>query len=306
MGEPILFFGNERLATGVSSPVLVLQSLLKAGYNIPAVVVAQGTASKSRKERALEVVAVAEANGIPVIAPVKLTEAKDELKKYGAAAGVLVAYGKIVPQEIIDIFPRGIINIHPSLLPKHRGPTPIESALLQNDKETGVSLMQLASKMDAGPVYARETVLLRGNEEKQMLTDQLLQLGANMLVQYLPDILNGKLHPQEQRDVQATYDQKISKSAGELDFQKPAAELEREVRAYAGWPRSRATIATRDVIITKAHVAPGSGMPGTLWFDQPGQLGLYTEDGVLVIDSLVPSGKKEMTATEFLRGYPLM
>lgn len=306
MKETLLFFGNERLATGVTSPALVLQALLAAGYRVPAVIVAQGSTGKSRKGRALEVAAVAEAHGIPVIAPANLKDAKGELKKYGADAGVLAAYGKIVPQEVIDIFPKGIINIHPSLLPKHRGPTPIESALLQGDKETGVSLMQLASKMDAGPVYAQETVLLRGDEEKQMLTDQLLQLGTTMLVQYLPDILSGKLRPQDQPDSQATYDQKIEKSSGELDFQKPAAELEREVRAYAGWPRSHATIATRDVVITKAHVAPGSGVPGALWFDQPGQLGVYTTDGILVLDSLVPSGKKEMTIAEFLRGYPLM
>jgi len=306
MKETLLFFGNERIATGITSPVLVLQALLAAGYPVAAVIVAQTSVSKSRKERSLEIEAVAEAHDIPVIAPANLKDAKNELARFGAVAGVLVAYGKIVPQDIIDVFPRGIINIHPSLLPKHRGPTPIESALLQGDKETGVSLMRLAAKMDAGPVYAQETVLLRGDETKQMLADQLAHLGANMLIQYLPDILQGALKPAEQNDLHATYDKKIEKSAGELDFQKPAGELEREVRAYAGWPRSRATIATRDVIITKAHVAPGSGVPGTLRFDQPGELGVQTKDGVLMIDKLIPSGKKEMTAQAFLAGYPLM
>jgi methionyl-tRNA formyltransferase len=305
MGETLLFFGNERIATGVTSPVLVLQALLKAGYRIPAVVVAQGATAKSRKERALEVETVAETHGIPIIAPANLKEATEQLKDYGAVAGVLVAYGKIVPQEVIDIFPKGIINIHPSLLPKHRGPTPIESVILQGDKETGVSLMRLGAKMDAGPVYAQETILLRGDEEKQMLSDQLLGLGANMLIQYLPDILKGNLKPQVQNDMHATYDEKIKKAAGELDWQKPATELAREIRAYAGWPKSHTTLATRDVIITKAHVVPGSGVPGTLRFDQPGQLGVNTKDGVLVIDSLVPSGKKEMPTQAFLTGYPL-
>ena len=304
MGETLLFFGNERLATGITSQALVLQALLAAGYNIPAIVVAQEEQSNSRKARPLEVSAVAEARGIQVLSPVKLSEDKDKLQAFGAPAAVLAAYGKIVPQEIIDIFPKGIINIHPSLLPKHRGPTPLESAILQGDKETGVSLMQLVAKMDAGPVYAQETVLLRGDETKQILADQLAHIGANMLIQYLPDILSGKLKPAKQDDLKATYDKKVEKSASEIDWNKPAEELEREVRAYAGWPRSRTVLAKRDVIITKAHVAAGDGAVGTLWLE-PGQLGVHTSKGVLVVDALIPSGKKEMTAQAFLAGYQI-
>lgn len=304
MSKRILFFGNERIATGVTTPALVLQSLIKAGYEIPAVIVAQEDQAKSRKERPLEVAAVAEAHGIQVLAPPKLSEAKEGLEKFEAETAVLIAYGKIVPQTIIDIFPKGIINIHPSLLPKHRGPTPLESAILQGDKETGVSLMQLAAKMDAGPVYAQETVLLHGNETKQQLADQLTTLGAHMLLHYLPDILSGKLKPTDQNHNFATYDEKINKEAGMIDWQKPAEMLEREVRAYAGWPKSRAELAKRDVVITKAHFESGSGVPGTLWLE-PGQLGVHCKEGVLAIDSLIPSGKKEMTAQAFLAGYQL-
>lgn len=305
MKETLLFFGNERLATGVTSPVLVLQALLKAGYNIPAVAVAQASKGKSRQTRALEIEAVAEAQGIPVIAPAQLKEATVQLKDFGAEAAVLVAYGTLVPPEIIDLFPKGIINIHPSLLPKHRGPTPLESAILHGDKETGVSLMQLGAKMDAGPVYAQETVLLRGNETKQQLADQLLALGANMLIQYLPDILGGKLKPTAQDDQQATYDEKISKADGELDWEKPAAALTREVRAYTGWPKSRATLAGQTMVITRAHAVEGSGVPGVLWF-APGQFGVFTKEGILVIDALIPAGRKEMTAADFLLGYKLI
>jgi len=304
MSKRLLFFGNERLATGTTSPALALQALLAAGYDIPAVIVAQEDQTQSRKSRPLEVAAVADAHGIQVLSPVKLSEAKDQLKSFDATAAVLVAYGKIVPQEVIDIFPKGIINIHPSLLPKHRGPTPLESVILGGEKETGVSLMQLAAKMDAGPVYAQETVLLRGDEIKQQLADQLLALGANMLIQYLPDILSGRLAPAAQDDMHATYDKKIEKSAGEIDWNKPAAVLEREVRAYAGWPRSRTVLAKRDVVITHAHTEVGDGAIGTLWLE-PGQLGVHTSEGVLVIDTLIPSGKKEMTAQAFLAGYQI-
>jgi methionyl-tRNA formyltransferase len=304
MSKRILFFGNERIATGVTTPALVLQSLLKSGYEIPAVIVAQEDQAKSRKERPLEVAAVAEAHGIILLSPAKLSEVKEKLEQYGAEAVVLIAYGKIVPQSIIDIFPKGIINIHPSLLPRHRGPTPLESVILQGEKETGVSLMQLVAKMDAGPVYAQETVLLHGNETKQQLADHLTNLGANMLVHYLPDILNGRLSPTEQNDSLSTYDQKISNDAGVVDWQKPAEELEREIRAFAGWPKSRAELAKRDVIITRAHVESGKGVPGTLWLE-PGQLGVHCKEGVLVIDALIPAGKKEMTAQAFLAGYQL-
>ena len=305
MNEPILFFGNERLATGVTSPVLVLQSLIKAGYNVPAVVVAQENKIKSRKDRALEIEAVAEANNIPVLAPPKLKEAAADLQKYGAVAAVLVSYGKIIPQEVIDIFPKGIINIHPSLLPKHRGPTPIESVILSGEKETGVSLMQLAAKMDAGDVYAQETVLLRGDETKQQLADQLLNMGAKMLVHYLPDILSGQLMPAQQNDSEATYDKKIEKEAAQLNHDKPAEELAREVRAYAGWPKSRVLLAKKELVVTQAYALPGNGLPGGIWIEGH-NFGMYCSEGILAIDSLIPPGKKEMTAQAFLAGYPLI
>jgi methionyl-tRNA formyltransferase len=299
----ILFFGNERLATGVSTATPVLRALVAAGYEVAAVVVAQNQAGKSRQVRQLEIAAAADELGVPLISPAKLSDAGDQLAEFQADIGVLVAFGKIVPTAIIELFPKGIINIHPSLLPKHRGPTPIESAILHGDKETGVSLMKLAAEMDAGPVYAQETVLLKGNETKQQLADQLLVLGKKMLLHNLPDILDEKLKPTEQDDSNATYDEKIDKSVAELDFRaKSAQQLTREVRAFAGWPRSRANIAGHQVIITKAHPAEGTGAAGTLWLEEH-QLGVYANSGILVIDSLLPSGKKELSAAAFLAGY---
>lgn len=303
MSKKILFFGNERLATGVTTKTPVLRALVEHGYEVAAVVVAQKDSGPSRRGRQLEIAETAEELGIPVIAPQKLRESVDDIKKFGAEAAVLVAYGKIVPQEVIDIFPKGIINIHPSLLPHHRGPTPVESLIKSGDKETGVSLMQLAAEMDAGPVYAQETLLLKGNETKQLLTDQLAALGRDMLIAHLPTILDGSLQAQEQDEMHATYDEKIDKSDAELDFTLPAVELEREVRAHAGWPRSRARIGTTDVIITQTAVnTDHSGTPGTLWIDGR-RLGLHTGEGSLEILRLIPAGKQEMTAEGFLAGY---
>ena len=301
----LLFFGNERLATGVSTTAPTLQALIKEGYDVAALVVAQKTVENSRKPRPLEIVEVAEKHGIEVLSPVSLKD-KDAIKKlasYGAEAGVLASYGKIVPEDILDIFPKGIINIHPSLLPKHRGPTPIESVILNGDSETGVSLMKLVPEMDAGPVYAQETVLLRGDEEKQVLADQLLGVGKGMLISYLPQILDGSAKPAEQNDKEATTDGKIDKNVGPLDLvTKTAEQLSRQVRAYAGWPRSKTMIGTTEVIITRAHAADVNGLAGGIWISDK-QFGFHCKQGTLVIDALIPAGKKEMPASAFLAGY---
>jgi methionyl-tRNA formyltransferase len=300
--KTILFFGNERLATGLSTSAPALRGLIEAGYKVAAVVVAQNEVAKSRKSRNLEVADIAAEHGIPLLSPSNLTEAIDELKSYGAEAAVLAAYGKIVPSAVLDIFPAGIINIHPSLLPLHRGSTPIESAIMHGDSQTGVSLMRLSPEMDAGPVFVQQSVELHGLETKQELCDQLSQLGSELLLTYLPAILDGNLHAHDQDASRVTSDSMISKSDAILDWNKAAEQLLREVRAYAIWPRSRCTIGTQQIIVTSAHVGIGHGVAGTLHLADK-QLGIYTSDGILIIDKLIPPGKKEMDAASFLAGY---
>jgi methionyl-tRNA formyltransferase len=300
--KTILFFGNERLATGLGTSAPALRSLIAAGYTVAAVVIAQNEGSKSRNSRELEVATIAREHNIPVLVPQKLRDAVDEIRAYGAEAAVLAAYGKIVPQVILDLFPIGIINIHPSLLPLHRGSTPIESAIRHGDKETGISLMQLAAEMDAGPVYVQDTVLLNGSETKQALTEQLSQMGADLLLAHLPAILDGSLKPEPQDANRATYDTTMSKDDSRLDWNKSATELEREIRAYAVWPRSRCTIGTHELIVTMSHAIEGDGVTGTIWLEGK-QLGMHCSEGILVIDKLIPLGKKEMSAEAFLNGY---
>lgn len=298
----ILFFGNERLASGVSTTTPVFRGLIAAGYEITGLVIAQSEAGASRKAREPEIVQVAEAHNIPVFRPRLLREIVDELQAGSAEIGVLVAFGKIVPAALLDIFPHGIINIHPSLLPKHRGPTPIESVILNGESQTGVSLMRLAIGMDSGPVYAQRQLALHGNETKAELAAQLLELGKTILLESLPGILDGSLQPTPQDHTQATYDQLLTKELATLDWRKPAERLAREVRAYVGWPRSRATLRQTDVIITAAHATDGHGQPGEIYRNGK-ELGVYTADGLLVIDRLIPPGKKEMTGQAFLAGY---
>lgn len=291
----IVFFGNERLATGFTTDAPTLRALVEAGYHVAAVV-SNFERSRSRNARKLEIEQVAQELGIPVLLPAKPADIIDELRSFDATVGVLVAYGKIVPESIIDVFPRGIVNIHPSLLPLHRGPTPIESVILNGETETGVSIMQLVKAMDAGPVYAQQRLTLRGDETKYELASTLLNIGKDMLIEHLPAIIDGSLQPTVQDDGAATYDDKLNPESSVLDFSKPAERLEREIRAYADWPKSRTRLANKDVIITAAHIetdADNNGKPGII---------IETTTQRLVIDKLKPAGKAEMTAQAFMAG----
>ncbi len=291
----IIFFGNERLSSGFEPKnAPTLSALVKAGYEVVAVVANHETGT-SRRPRQLEIEAVAKKYGIPVLLPAKPADIIDQLKACRATIGVLVAYGKIVPQSIIDIFPKGIINIHPSLLPHNRGSTPIEQAMLDGAPETGVSLMGLVKAMDAGPIYAQTKLALSGHEGKAELTEKLLLLGGQMLIEKLPAIIDGSLVPTSQNEVDATFSKLLTKADGILDLNKPAKQLEREVRAFLVWPKSRLELLRQQIIVTKARVATGSA---------DGQLVVAcADDTYLEITELTAPSGRSMSGADFMRGY---
>lgn len=305
--DKVVFFGNERLATAATTTAPTLKALVDAGYKIEAVI-ANHKDPVSHQGRDLEIGEIAQSYGIPVILPGSEIPLKEKVSKHPSDVAVLVAFGKIIPQAVIDMFPKGIINIHPSLLPNLRGTTPIETAILDGLKETGVSIMKISAEMDAGPVYAQAKLSLTGTETKAELAAKLNNLGAELLIKHLPNILNGSLVPIDQDHMAATYTKMIKKEDGRLDWNKSAARLEREVRAYAEWPKSNTTIAGKDVIVTKAHVGQISDLrsqkkQSEVFKSEDGMLAVQTADGLLIIDNLKPAGKKEMTAAEFIRGY---
>ncbi|PLS81981.1 methionyl-tRNA formyltransferase, partial [Candidatus Saccharibacteria bacterium] len=183
----LVFFGNERLSSGFTPARedSALQALIANGYDIAAVIAHHGGGT-SRSKRELEIESIAKEYEIPVLLPNKPTDIEDELRSFNADAAVLIAYGRIIPERIINLFPRGIINIHPSLLPMYRGPIPIEQAILDGAPKTGVSVMALTKEMDAGPVYVQAEVLLSGDETKFELTRRLFAQGSSLLIQHLP------------------------------------------------------------------------------------------------------------------------
>lgn len=290
ISKPIIFFGTE------SFSLTALTGLIEAGYSVAAVV----TKPDSRKGRGQQLVApsvkvIAEKHNIPVWQPEKLSDIASNIKALQPVAGVLVSYGKIIPQSIIDLFTPGIINVHPSLLPKYRGPSPIESAILQGDPITGVTIMQLAAKMDAGPTYAVKEYSLKGTEDRLELYHALADVGTDLLLETLPRILESDLSSNVQDDSKAVYCQLLQKSDAWLKPDELSAiEAERHVRAYLGFPKTKLNVLNQDIIITKAHVSSEKKSP----------LDIMCRDGALLsIDELVGPSGRTMSSEAFLNGY---
>lgn len=287
----IVFFGTENYS------LITLKALLENNFNVICVVTKHDT-KRGRGHKLVEppVKVFAKSHNIPVLQPNKVGEITEYIKQVQPVTGILVAYGKIIPQSVIDLFTPGIINVHPSLLPKYRGPSPIESAIANQDTETGVSIMRLDDKMDAGPVYAQTRQALTGRETKPELYNQLFHDGSALLTKILPDIVGGSLQAVPQNHSAATYCQLLHKDISHLDPETMnAAEADAHVRAYLEFPRSRLKINNVELIITKAHT-------GT---SPLSQLDVQCADGNwLVIDELIsPTSGKKMTAEAFLRGH---
>lgn len=298
MSETIVFFG--------SGPVAAASlRLLAQDFEIEAVI----TKARPAHHRGdVPTLAAAEELGLPVLTVANAHELDKlfEGRPVTSQLGVLIDFGIIVSKKVIDYFPLGIINSHFSILPEWRGADPISFAILSGQKQTGVSLMQLVPALDEGPLLAYGTYDLPPDITTPELTEHLINFSHLLLQRTVPQYVTDKKpgEPQTTTGRQVSYSRKLAKADGLIDWHKPAAKLEREVRAYAGWPRSRTKLFNKDVVITKSHVLPedSPGEPGTTW--TPGhELGVHATDGILVIDSLIPAGKKEMSAAAFLAGY---
>jgi methionyl-tRNA formyltransferase len=224
-------------------------------------------------------------------------------KFFRSRLGIIVDFGIIVEQAVIDYFPLGIVNSHFSLLPQWRGADPISFAILSGQKKTGVSLMLIVRRLDEGPLLAQADLDIPPDATTPELTKELVELSNKTLAEILPLYLAGHIWPFEQHGhQQPTYSRKLTKEDGILDWHKPAVTLEREIRAFIGWPKSRTTLAGKDVVITEAHVVEASGKPGKPTV-RGKELLIHCGIDALAIDRLKPAGKKEMTAEAFLAGY---
>ncbi len=292
--ETVVFFG--------SGPVAA-ESLKKLAINFSI----EAVITKPKPEHhkyPFPVIEAANKLGLKLLYTVNRTEL-DQLftsHSFKSRIGIVIDYGILISEKVISSFPLGIINSHFSLLPKYRGADPISFSLLSGDETTGVSLMKIVPALDEGPLIAQAEIKIDNLTTTPELTDQLIELSDKLLEDYLPDYLLGNLAPRPQPNNGVSYTRKLTKQDSVLDFNKPAEELERQVRAFIGWPRSRTTINGKDVIVTKTHVSSADGKPGELWSDGK-QVGFFTKKGSLIIDKLIPAGKKEMDSSAFIAGY---
>jgi methionyl-tRNA formyltransferase len=252
--------------------------------------------------------------GLPMLRPARLRD----LDSITAVAElrpdllVLADYGQIVPAALIDLPTHGALNLHPSLLPRHRGATPIPAAILEGDQSTGVSLMRMDAGLDTGPVIAQVARPLGGNEVAPELESELADMAANLLATSIESWLGGDLSATPQDDAAATITRPLRRENGRLDPSLPVARLERQVRAYQPWPGSFVdTIDGRLVVwLARAFAGPATlaplVRPGTIVAGLLGgaELGLVVSDGVLLLDEVKPAGGRPMSGAEYLRGRP--
>jgi methionyl-tRNA formyltransferase len=300
----VVFLGSGRFA------IPSLEALLAAGHDVAAVVT-QPDKEKGRG-RALApppLKPVALARGLDVLQPprIKAPEALETLRGLRPEVQVVVAYGQILPRAVIDVAPRGTVNVHGSVLPRYRGAAPVQWAIVNGETETGVSSMLIDEGMDTGPVLLTRTEPIHATDTAPELEDRLARLGAELLVETLAGLQAGTVSPAPQDAALATYAPLIRKEDGRLDWSQPAAALDRRVRGFHPWPGAVTTLGGREMKVLRARVEPGGpGEPGTvIAVDRDGIVVACGENTRLRLLDVQPESRKPMPAAAFAAGARL-
>jgi len=294
----VVFMGSPEFA------VPTLRALAEAYPVVGVVTQPDKPAGRGRKPTPPPVKRVAEELGIPVMQPRRLRtpEAFEQLKAWQPDLIVVAAYGQILRPNVLALPKYGCINIHASLLPRWRGASPIQHAILHGDAVTGITIMLMDEGMDTGPILSQEALPIVPNDTAATLSAKLSALGARLLLSTLPAYLDGTLQPRPQPEEGVTYAPLLKKSDGRLDFAEPAEALARKVRAFNPWP---GTFTEWKRGLLKVHQAHALAMPSPgegVRMVAEGKPAIGTSDGVLVLDEVQPAGKKPMAGEVFLRG----
>jgi len=245
---------------------------------------------------------VAERLGLPIQQPLKIREAAaiESLRAALPDLIVVVAYGQILPKSVLEIPRLGCVNVHTSLLPRWRGAAPIQYAILHGDSETGVTTMYMDEHMDTGDIILQRAQLIHADDTSATLHDRLAKLGAELLVETVGLICEGKAPRAKQDETKVTYAKKIAKENGHIDWTKPAGEIERQIRAFNPWPGSHTQMRDLLLKIWKAEIIGGAtGKPGEVLAD----FIVVTGGGGLRVLELQPANSKRMATEAFLRGH---
>lgn len=262
---------------------IVLEKLIKSGHK-PFLVITAPDKPVGRKQTITPppVKILAEKYNVPVAQPDKIGDWKSEIENLKPDLAIVASFGQMIPNDVLGIPKYGFINVHPSLLPKLRGPSPIQYAILNGEEKTGVSIMRLIEKMDAGPIFNQRELMINPNEEFSSLHDRLAVLGADLLVETLPKLFAGQINAQPQDDSKATYSKIIKKEDGLIDWREPAEKIERKIRALNPWPNAYTLFNNKRLEILRAE----------------------TVNGELIIKEVQLEGKKPMSFGDFLLGHP--
>jgi methionyl-tRNA formyltransferase len=303
------------------TPAIAVPSLriLRSRHEICALLTgADQQAGRGRKHEPSPAKRAAAELGVRIIEAEKLdVKVHAEIRSLRPELLTVVAYGKIFRKGFLDLFPRGGINLHPSLLPRYRGPSPITAAILSGDAETGVTIQKIALTVDSGDILSQERIALRGDETTGALSERLAVLGADLLIDVVGRLEKGGIEGTPQREQEATYCRLVRKEDGLIDWKLSAAQIERMTRAYDPWPRSSTTWGVNALSLLKSSVYTGTlsrfsrfpdtegANPGQVIGSHPG-LGLLvrTGQGILAVERLQLQYKKALDWRSFLNGHP--
>jgi methionyl-tRNA formyltransferase len=301
----VVFMGSPAFA------LPALQSLMSNKYDIR-MVYTQPDKRTGRGQQLMScpVKQYAEANGLNVVQPetFKDPDAVEQLSGIQPDIIVVVAYGQILPDTVLRIPIYKCINIHPSLLPKYRGPSPIAAAILNGDAETGVTIMLIEKKVDIGPILSQRRTAIADEDDTESLSGKLAGLGALLLIETLPDWVAGRIQPAAQDESLASYTRMVTKEDGQLDLNLSAVQLWHKVKAYHPWPGCYVHWKERRLKIIKAIPVNGGGQREigqiiAIPRMQAARVAVQTGEGLLGLITIQPEGKREMAAADFIAGH---
>lgn len=295
----IVFMGTPEFS------VPILEALIKNYAVVGVVTQPDRPAGRGGKIRISPIKQVALDHNLPVFQPeqIRKKEAIETLKAWDADVYIVAAFGQILPQALLDIPPHGSLNVHASILPRWRGASPINASILAGDAETGVTIMKMDAGLDTGDMVSIATTPITPDETAQTLHDKLSQLGADLLLDTLPRYLSGELIPQPQPEQGVTYAPQIEKEQGLIDWSRTATYIDRLVRGFTPWPSTFTTWNGKQLKIHRGTVGTGTAMIGQV-IEQDGKLAIGTGDGLYFPLEVQLEGKKRVSITDFLRGYP--
>ncbi len=296
----IVFMGTPRVAA------LSLERLVHSPHTVAGIVTQPDRpVGRGQKPAPSPVRSVAEKHGAPVLAPEKIRDPAflTALTAWSPDIIVVVAYGRILPRQILELAPHGCLNVHYSLLPKYRGAAPVAWAVVNGEEKSGVTTMQLVEKMDAGSILLQREIAVSADETTASLQEKLAPIGADLLLETLAAIADGTVAPKSQDEASATYAPMIKKEDGKIDWSLPAAAIERRVRGFTPWPSAYTQFQGTLLKIHRARVVEGeSGAPGEVVRASRSDLWVATGNGALALDEVQLENRKRVSAAEFLNG----